>query len=203
MNKSDLLSEYEAKKSQFEQLILIVKFHIKQELDRKKIKIHSFPSRIKTFDSFINKIEKDQAQNPFWDIKDVVGLRVVCLFLDEVKKVGAVIEDLFDIIDKEDKIEGGDKRVFGYMDLQYKAKLKDKNYEQIKDIPFEVQIRTVTQDAWASISHHLGYKKGSGIPESLERDFNALSGLFYVADTHFKMLSKNQLEDTKSKLENE
>lgn len=45
-------------------------------------------------------------------------------------------------------------------------------------------------NAWASISHYLGYKKESDIPAELRRDFNALSGLFYVADTHFAMLKQ-------------
>ena len=93
------------------------------------------------------------------------------------------------------------------MALQYKAKLSEKykveNYDQIRNIPFEVQIRTVAQDAWASISHYLDYKKESDIPRHLKRDFSALSELFYVADTHFEFVSEGQLEYIKNKLENE
>ncbi|MBI4489516.1 MAG: hypothetical protein HY694_10565 [Deltaproteobacteria bacterium] len=61
-------------------------------------------------------------------------------------------------------------------------------------VPFEIQIRTIAQDAWASISHYLDYKKESDIPAQLRRDFYALSGLFYVADRHFAMLKKELTE---------
>jgi len=51
-------------------------------------------------------------------------------------------------------------------------------------------------DAWANISHFLEYKSENDIPLELKRDFNALSGLFYVADTHFEMFYKERQENT-------
>jgi hypothetical protein len=45
-------------------------------------------------------------------------------------------------------------------------------------------------DAWATVSHHLDYKQQIDIPRELKADFNALAGLFYVADTHFEMYKK-------------
>ena len=60
----------------------------------------------------------------------------------------------------------------------------------IKNISFEVQVRTIAMDAWDTISHYLNYKREEAIPENLRRDFFALSGLFYVADTHFEMFFK-------------
>jgi len=95
------------------------------------------------------------------------------------------------------KINSSELNVFGYMSLHLKCKIKNtqldpKADKTIKNIPFEIQIRTIAQDAWASISHHLDYKKDSTIPEELRRDFHALSGLFYVADTHFSILSQEK-----------
>ena len=125
---------------------------------------------------------------------DVVGLRIVCLFHSDVKEIGVIVKKNFEIIEEDDKINSVDVDIFGYMSLHYKAKLKDVSsdsyYKNIKDIPFEIQIRTVAQDAWASISHYLDYKNESEIPIQLKRDFHALSGLFYVADTHFEILQQ-------------
>lgn len=45
--------------------------------------------------------------------------------------------------------------------------------------------------AWAIISHYLDYKTPHAVPSELKRDFNALSGLFYVADLHFEMFFKS------------
>jgi hypothetical protein len=44
-------------------------------------------------------------------------------------------------------------------------------------------------DAWASVSHLLAYKGEASVPSHLRRDFNALSGLFYVADQHFEIFA--------------
>ena len=55
-------------------------------------------------------------------------------------------------------------------------------------IKFEIQCRTILQNAWASVSHRLAYKGEASIPEALRKDFHALAGLFYVADKHFELL---------------
>ena len=55
-------------------------------------------------------------------------------------------------------------------------------------IPFEIQVRTIGQDAWASVSHHLAYKQETSFPPDQFRDLYALSALFYLADTHFEFL---------------
>jgi hypothetical protein len=51
--------------------------------------------------------------------------------------------------------------------------------------PFEIQLRTLAMDSWATISHYLSYKKGWDIPDELQRDFHAVAALLYLADKHF------------------
>jgi putative GTP pyrophosphokinase len=46
----------------------------------------------------------------------------------------------------------------------------------------------------ATVSHHLEYKTENDVPSGLKRDFYALSGLFYLADTHFEMFAKASQE---------
>ena len=62
-----------------------------------------------------------------------------------------------------------------------------------KKFLFEIQIRTITQDAWASISHYLDYKNEISIADELKKDFYALSGLFYIADTQFNKIQESVL----------
>ena len=191
LNQDDidqLRNEYDSRKGLFNQLIETTKFIISQEIQN--IKIHSFNHRVKGFDSFVDKIRRKGVKEPFQEIMDIVGLRIVCLFHSDVKDIGTIVEKNFEIIEKDDKIDGVDVNIFGYMVLKYKAKLKDvqSDYKDFKDIPFEIQIITIAQDAWASISHYLDYKNENKLPLHLKRDFHALSGLFYVADTHFEIL---------------
>jgi len=188
--------EYDRKAADFKFLIDTVKFILQKEISRNKIKIHSFTDRIKPFNSFLDKIRRKNITDPFKDIHDLVGLRIVCLFFPDLAILGDFIKKKFDVFEEDDKIEPSELDIFGYMSLHYKAKLKVESSSQelraILSIPFEIQVRTIAQDAWASISHYLDYKQETFLPAQLRRDFYALSGLFYVADTHFAMLRREQ-----------
>ena len=56
-------------------------------------------------------------------------------------------------------------------------------YTKINEFRFEVQIRTIIQDAWSVLDHKLKYKKS--IPGSLKRRINRLAALFEIADAEF------------------
>ncbi|MCP4612304.1 MAG: hypothetical protein GY845_26710 [Planctomycetes bacterium] len=163
---------------------------LKNAISKSGIKVHSITERIKCFDSCVNKVIDKKIEEPFEGIKDFVGLRVICLFLSDLDKVEKVIYQTFEIVRRKDTINNSRKDVFGYMGKQFIVKLKTK--KETNDIPFEIQVRTIAQDAWASVSHHLDYKTNS-IRDELKRDFHALSGLFYIADIHFKILKQESL----------
>lgn len=194
---TDLLrTQYDAKTTDFQLLIETVRFILQKEIKRQKIKIHSFINRVKSFDSFLNKIRRKNISDPFREIHDLLGFRIVCLFLEDLELFKDIIAKEFDVFEEDDKIDDAELDVFGYMSLHYKAKLKFETDTQglstLKDNPFEIQVRTIAQDAWAAISHHLDYKRASSLSSRLRRDFHALSGLFYVADTHFSILKQEQ-----------
>lgn len=186
-----LRSEYNKKKDKLNLLLEEVRYLLNQEINRKKINIHSFTCRIKPFNSFLAKIRRKNINDPFKQMYDLVGLRIVCLFLPDVKLIGELVQKEFDVFVEDNKIDDTGSDIFGYMALHYKAKLK-KPIKELEEIPFEIQVRTISQDAWASISRYLDYKQESFLPVQLRRDFHALSGLFYVADTHFSILKQEQ-----------
>jgi len=194
MSKKELIDEYRARQEHFKNIERIAKFQLNNAL-KSQIKVHSLQSRIKSFDSFSEKVKSKNLKDPFKQVKDLVGLRIVCLFLSDLKKVGEIIRRTFKLISEEDKIDEHPKDVFGYMDVQYIVVLKNRPKLGIESMQFEIQVRTIAQDAWASVSHELYYKKEEAIPKDWERDFYALSALFYVADQHFKMLHQQTLSE--------
>lgn len=203
MSKEQLQTEYNSKAIIFEALKEEALFIIRTDLSKNNIKTHSILSRIKDFESFCDKIERKQIKEPFNEIKDILGLRVVCLFLSDIKNIGSLIKSSFQVLEEDNKIDGFDEpSSFGYMSLHFIVKMKSDykgpRYDKIRDIPFEIQVRTITMDAWANISHYLSYKTDTDIPKDLKRDFNALSGLFYVADTHFELFFKQSKESQKN-----
>ncbi len=165
---------------------------LRESDDLREIKIHSITGRVKERGSFLEKIERKKYRDPMEDTEDLVGLRVVCLFTDDLPKLAKIIHDEFDVLDVEDKVSGADVASFGYMSQHYICRLRPefhgRRYDRIKGQKFEIQCRTLLMDAWANVSHHLDYKGESSIPQELLKDFHALSGLLYVADRQFQSL---------------
>ena len=107
--------------------------------------VASIESRVKTESSLAGKLElKGGKYRSLADITDVIGLRIVTFYVDDVDKVASAIERLFDV-DWENSV---DKRKlheidsFGYLSLHYICSRKDFPYR------FEIQMRTLLQHAW-------------------------------------------------------
>lgn len=140
-------------------------------------------------------------------ITDLVGLRVVCLHLDDIKEIQSLIESNFkeiDITDKSSQLDITEDK-FGYKGLHLDLMINDQRsslpeYIKFKTISFELQIRTIIQDAWSVLDHKIKYKRN--IPTELKRRINRLSALFEVADEEFlRIKGETQKEQEKAKTE--
>ena len=125
-------------------------------------------------------------------------MRVICLFLSDISKIGEIIRQHFTVISEDNKVDDSKLASFGYLSVHFIVKLGDDYkktvYSDIKDLAFEIQVRTIAMDAWANISHYLDYKTDQDIPKELKKDFYALSGMFYVADKHFQLFFEQREE---------
>ena len=176
----------------YRQLKEEVEFILHDIARRTEVEIHSISGRVKDLDGALEKIERKGYLDPVNELEDVVGCRIVCLFMSDLTKLEKAVTEEFEVRKFEDKIEGGeDEATFGYMSKHYICQLgathSGPRYNNIKGISFEIQCRTLLMDAWANVSHYLAYKGTVSIPKHLRRDFFALSGLFYVADKHFEL----------------
>lgn len=183
--------DFKANRSLYAQLESESHFILERGLKDVGVKYHSLTSRVKQLNSFLEKVKTKQLSSPLEEIHDLVGLRVVCLFLSDIRRVGELIHSCFSVIEEDNKIEGTDVSSFGYLSVHFVATMKDEyvgpRYDPISKLPFEIQVRTIAMDAWANVSHYLAYKSDKDVPSDLKRDFYALSGLFYVADKHFEL----------------
>lgn len=190
--------QYELECVAYEKLKNEVLFILDKELTEAGITIHELTGRVKTVDSFVEKANRLECENPLEDITDICGVRVICLFLSDLKRIGEIIERCFRILETDDKVYS-EPDAFGYLSMHYIGKIPEEfagaRYDVIKELRFEVQVRTIAMHAWASISHFLDYKSPMAIPSQLRKDFNALSAMFYVADTHFEMFFRQSEED--------
>ena len=155
------------------------------------ILVASVESRVKEESSLRGKLElKGAKYHTLSDITDIVGLRVITFYIDDVDKVASMVERLFNVdwensVDKR-KIHEIDS--FGYMSLHYVCAIPDSTYR------FEIQIRTVLQHAWANMSHDTGYKSGVEIPKRYMREMSRLAGMLELVDDEFSKI-RTELSD--------
>ncbi len=191
MDQTTLNSEFRSKESLYKKLEQEGIFILENSLQTANVTVHLILSRIKKWDSFLAKAQRKQLDDPLNQIHDVVGLRVICLFLSDIEVIGNLIRKSFSVLKEDNKIEGADVSSFGYMSVHFIVEMKKEHkgprYDSIASMPLEIQVRTIAMDAWANLSHHLSYKTNKDVPTELRKDFYALSGLFYVADKHFEM----------------
>jgi putative GTP pyrophosphokinase len=198
LNKTDVQDQDEllfflrSNQARYLRLAEEAEFVLQDLMMRSGVKVHSISSRVKDIDSALEKATRKGYESPSDELEDLAGCRIVCLFMSDLDKMAAAIKEEFQVHKSEDKVQGeADSATFGYMSMHYICELSNHHsgprYDSLKGIKFEIQCRTILMDAWANVSHHLAYKGENSIPSDLRRDFNALSGLFYVADKHFEL----------------
>lgn len=194
MNRQDIIKLYTERQSQFELLKNEAHKIISDQLKLRGVKLHHLGGRVKELDSLIRKSRRTKMVNPFTEMTDIVGLRVVYLFQGDLEIIKGVIRNSFRVVKEDDKSSDIEIDVFKYAVPHFDVKLPDKFSKQdIGNMAFEIQVPTICQDAWAAVSHCF-YKGEGKVPSKLEKDFYALNGLFYVADTHFEILRPRMLD---------
>lgn len=180
-----ILDEYREALPVFERMQTEVQAKLRDALDRNGIIVTTIETRIKTEESLAGKLAlKGAKYTSLSDITDILGGRIVTFYTDDVDRIAAIAEQLFDIdwdnsVDKR-KLHQIDS--FGYNSLHYICRMPGYEYR------FELQLRTTLQHAWASINHDTGYKSGVEIPREYIRRINRLAGLLEMADDEFSRI---------------
>jgi len=121
--------------------------------------IEHYKCRIKSVDSLTGKLERKKLatdiDSALININDIVGFRVVCTFLGEIFKIVDEIKNNDNIEVLQDKDYINRPKANGYRSYHLILKYKDGVASQI---PFELQLRTISMDSWASLEHKLKYK---------------------------------------------
>lgn len=180
-----LLSEFRERKPELESLAKAVSEKLKTTLSEKGIECNAIECRVKAEDSLAGKlIRKGEKYRQLSDITDLVGLRVVTFYTDDVDKVAALVSRLFyvDWDNSVDKRKLHELTSFGYNSLHYICRLKEGS------MPFEIQIRTALQHVWSAIEHDIGYKGVVKLPPEYRRQFSRLAGMLELADDEFSRL---------------
>lgn len=132
--------------------------------------VEHIKSRIKSSESAIKKLEKRgyelTTDNLINHVHDMVGVRIVCSFLSDVKSIVKVLKTskLFKIKEETDYITN--PKDSGYISYHMNVLVPLRLQERVEYIEAEIQIRTIAMDFWASLDHKLRYKQ-KDIPDNV------------------------------------
>ena len=182
-----------------------------------EIKLNAQPtykSRVKSFNSYYKKIlrlkpEETKDSDSLVLLTDMMGIRMICAFLEDMQLGLEQIKKIFEI--KEIEVKGADKKFseFGYESIHVLIKIpesckpKIELFDDLKplghNLVCEIQIRTILQDAWAEVEHELIYKtEFNPLDTPLRRKLASLNAMLTLADITFQ-----EIRDYQSRIQKE
>ena len=194
----ELLEQYKSLLPVYTQMAEVIPEKLKEFFAEAGIIVAAVEHRVKAEDSLAGKLKlKGGKYKDIFDITDLVGIRVITFYIDDVDKVASVLERLFEIDwdNSIDKRKAHEIDSFGYLSLHYICRIPESAYSnpehpELNKIRFEVQMRTVLQHAWANMNHDTGYKSGVEIPRVYMRDMSRLAGILELIDDEFSRIRR-------------
>lgn len=133
--------------------------------------IEHVTSRIKEPKSILKKLQHKNLpvtiENVQNYIRDVVGIRIVCSFEEDLYRIADMICQQRDItlIEKKDYIQHPKEN--GYRSLHLITKVPVFLSTEKREVFVEIQLRTIAMDFWASLEHKIYYKYKQAIPDHI------------------------------------
>lgn len=187
-----LLKQYRERLPLLEELQTRVEGIVNEALHQLGVEVNTLESRIKTEHSLTGKLERKGGKyHDISDVTDLLGVRVITFYTDDVDKVAAMVAQHFEVDwgNSVDKRKLHELDSFGYNSLHYICHLPHGSASgALCAIPFEIQMRTVLQHLWATINHDNGYKGDLQIPRHHLRQFNRIAGMLELIDDEFGRL---------------
>ena len=156
--------------------------------------MQSVEHRVKTADSIARKLAKKGHEATFENavayLNDIVGIRVVCLYSDDVYQIARQLKEQkdFSLIREKDYIKTPKKS--GYQSLHLILDLPLVSDHATENYRVEIQIRTIAMDFWAGVDNHICYKKSPEEIKKSEDDLKAYSAVISEMDRQMLELRK-------------
>ncbi|MGI5173954.1 tetratricopeptide repeat protein [Treponema sp. OMZ 840] len=208
-SKEALKRLYEKSMPSFSAVLETVQTELKKNVSC--VSTPAFKYRVKTFKSYYRKLVKMRpTPSPLMPLlTDILGIRIICSFLEDIRIVEKYVLDTFDVFEVERK--GADRTFseFGYESVHILVHIPQPVYDEcvppdLKDafqgpLLCEIQIRTILQDAWAEVEHELVYKSEfSPFDLPLRRKLASMNAMLSLADIVFQ-----EIRDYQNKLNSE
>lgn len=164
------------------------------EFENKYMPIEHVKSRVKKFDSAIIKLRSRNYEVNRYNIEnhihDMVGIRIVCSFLDDVYNIVNLIKNSSFISVHGEKDYIKNPKDTGYSSYHLLVNVPVYLSSGLEEVEAEIQIRTMAMDFWASLDHKIQYKFKDKIPEEIMEEMHRCS--IDINNLDHKMLQLNE-----------
>jgi len=161
--------------------------------------IHLIDARCKQRSSLWLKLCEKRYMQPARQLTDVIGARVITYYNDEVPSVVTALSSALEVdaqrsVNKREQLAAIE---FGYRSVHLIVRTRGSwftspQYEALRNIWFEIQVRSILEHAWAEIEHEVVYKSGITYPVLVKRRFARMAGAIEILEDEFVMLRKYQ-----------
>ncbi|MFI2764884.1 hypothetical protein ACH5A3_39650 [Streptomyces echinatus] len=207
LSVDEAFQRYKLERPRIRDAVKVTKAHLEEHLARRRVTCQ-VTARAKEVSSFHTKVYRKGYTDPWKQITDKAGVRVVVPHrglldpaLDEIKKCLDVVEV------QDDRLTPGQEDRLRYPRLHIQA-LMVGNEADPDGTPYEceIQLRTEAVDLWSRMSHKLLYKPGVAPPADVSRSLYRLIALVELFDLevergveamaqHPELVRSNQLLD--------
>ena len=131
--------------------------------------IHHIESRLKSVESAYEKLPRrgltPTAEN-LTKLNDIAGVRVICSYVKDVYDIADVFlrQEGVVLLQKKDYIEN--PKANGYRSLHLIASIPVCLSKETRQVPVEIQLRTISMNMWASLEHEVSYKVNADLLDS-------------------------------------
>ncbi len=146
--------------------------------------------RIKSEESAKKKLEKlgfsKTLENALLNLTDIIGIRIICRFLSDIYFISNIIENHLELSHVLSKDYIKHPKENGYRSYHIIVKVE---IDEIP-LPIEIQIRTISQDSWASLEHKMKYKKEIQNAKMIKSELKRLADEMASADVCMQTLEE-------------
>lgn len=103
------------------------------------------------------------------EMEDIAGIRIICQFVEDIHQVVELLRDRNDFTIVLEKDYVTHKKDSGYRSYHVICEYPVQLIHEEKTILVEIQIRTLSMNAWATIEHSLNYKYKGEYPEEIQK----------------------------------
>src|SRR6266568_1204290 len=198
MSVEAVLLEFDKRRETLASLCEKTKDLIEECLQDANIRYQSVQARVKTSKKLREKYSNpDKKYKCLDDITDLVGLRIITYYEDEVDRVAGIIEREFQI-DPENSVDkrNTDPDRFGYHAVNFVCRHTEKRrsdvpYKKFGSTCCEVQVTSILRHAWSEIEHDW-YDLREAFPSDIKRRFYRMAALLEIAESEFLELRKKK-----------